>query len=107
MSEIEDRIADTLKGYSPWMTRHAHAETIAALLVSELGLTEEVFPNCPDFVEVLDENGNPVMNDYMLPPTPKHRVEWVTKRRWMTPIEEVGPRLSSEEFNARLKGSSR
>jgi hypothetical protein len=74
-------------------------------LFARLGLELENHPNTPVSVPAYDDEGNPVMDERLVQPVQRHRFEWVTKQRWVTPWEEVGERETSQELSDRLEES--
>lgn len=101
------RVAEALEKADPLATarlRHRYDYRQMALAAIEaLGLTEEVNTCVPISVPDFNEDGTPMMDDRMVILTHRHHFEWVTKRRLVSPWEEVGERETSQELDARLK----
>lgn len=71
-------------------------------LVAALGLEIEEVARQPVSVPEFTAEGEPVMCTDCVVPRQRHRFEWVDRRRWVTPWEDAGPRISSEEMHARM-----
>jgi hypothetical protein len=80
-------------------------EGVAAAVIEVLQLEPEIHPNVPISVPEYNDDGSPVMDDRWVPPVHKRHFEWVTKRRWVTPYEEIGERETSAELSARLEAN--
>ena len=81
MIDIEQRIAGILARN---MCRSCTpAAEVTQVLVSELGLTRESATH-PVPVQDYDEDGNPLMHECLVDPTPKMHFEFVPMSRYVT-----------------------
>ena len=97
---------EAFHGENTWdYTAAAHNSWRRAVqaVIDALGLEVDEHPNVPISVPEFNEDGSPVMDERMCPPVQRRHFEWVTKRRWVTLWEEVGPRETSEQLSARLE----
>lgn len=83
----------------------SYYRSMAIAAFDALGLVEEYEETVPIWVREFDDDGSPVMCNDMVPPHPKSHIEWVTKRRLVTPWEEIGDRQTSQRLSARLEAN--
>lgn len=62
----------------------------AQAAIEAIGLEKEVRTNVPISVNDYDDDGNPIMDERLLIPTPKSHFEWATKEHWITSWVETG-----------------
>lgn len=73
-------------------TRRGHYRSMALAAMDALNLLEEHNETVPVWVKEFNDDGSPVMHDDIIPAHQKSHIEWVAKRRLVTPWEEVGER---------------
>jgi hypothetical protein len=54
------------------------------------------------WIDDLDAEGKPIMDERFVNPRPRRHIEWTPKSRMVSPWVAIGPGITSEQLNQRL-----